>query len=237
MIKEFQYSFKELELVASDLNELLGFEDDSIPEPFPKLIETIWTKIPEHCNIRGGLVIFDSVNTDVQTRTIKIGKQLLHTAKIVVNQLKSATGAAVFVCTAGYEISVLSRKMAEQGDLMMSYITDVVGSLIVDRTMEKIHDWLESNVNKNEMNVSDRFSPGYCEWNVAEQQKLFKLLPEGFCGIKLSGTSLMYPVKSASGIIGIGQDLSRKGYQCYWCSDRNCIYGKINRKKKQKKIV
>jgi hypothetical protein len=86
-----------------------------------------------------------------------------------------------------------------------------------------------------ELGISDRFSPGYCDWNVSEQHKLFNLLPESFCGIHLSESSLMNPIKSVSGIIGIGENLKQLGYQCYWCNDPNCIYGKTKRKKMSKK--
>jgi len=79
----------------------------------------------------------------------------------------------------------------------------------------------------------DLFSPGYCNWSMAEQQKLFSLLPPGFCGIQLSPSSLMHPIKSVSGIIGIGTSCKQKGYQCEWCNDKDCIYGRIRRQKKR----
>ena len=101
--------------------------------------------------------------------------------------------------------------------------------------MYKIQKELELDLRVKNLQISDRYSPGYCEWSVAEQQKLFSLLPENFCGISLSDSSLMTPIKSVSGIIGIGKDLKQKGYQCNWCNDQNCIYGRIKRQKKDLK--
>jgi len=34
----------------------------------------------------------------------------------------------------------------------------------------------------------------------------------------------MKPVKSVSGIIGIGRDVKYAPYQCHACEDKNCIY-------------
>jgi cobalamin-dependent methionine synthase I len=108
----------------------------------------------------------------------------------------------------------------------------VIGSLITDKTVEKLQEKITALISESEMGITDPFSPGYCNWSVAEQQKIFTLLPENFCGIQLSASSLMRPIKSVSGIIGIGTNCKQKGYQCEWCNDKNCIYGRIRRQKK-----
>lgn len=118
---------------------------------------------------------------------------------------------------------------------MYSYVLDVIGSVIVEKAMDEIQKKLEDDMKLNGLGISDRFSPGYCDWNVSDQHKLFRLLPENFCGIRLSESSLMNPIKSVSGIIGLGENLKQLGYQCHWCNDPNCIYGKTKRKKIAKK--
>jgi len=72
--------------------------------------------------------------------------------------------------------------------------------------------------------ITNRFSPGYCGWDVAEQHKLFGFFKDNFCGITLTESALMKPVKSVSGIIGIGRDVKYAPYQCHACEDKNCIY-------------
>ncbi|MCK7538940.1 MAG: hypothetical protein MZV63_52410 [Marinilabiliales bacterium] len=47
--------------------------------------------------------------------------------------------------------------------------------------------------------ITNRFSPGYCGWDVAEQHKLFSFFKDNFCGITLTESALMNPVKSVSG--------------------------------------
>ncbi len=235
MIKEYSYPFTELNVESSDLEELLGFEDNDIPEPFPGLIEAALKEAPEFCIAKGGFKVFNSTETDSVEGTIKIEDQLFFPAKIIITQLKNATGAALFACTAGNEITEHSKKIAAQGDFLNSYIYDVIGSVVVEKAMDKIQQELENEMFLHGLNISDRFSPGYCEWNVSEQQKLFSLLPGDFCRIKLTGSLLMQPIKSVSGIIGIGPGLTQKGYQCHWCNDVNCIYGKTKRKKINKK--
>ena len=232
MVHTFHYTFDELEIVPADIIELLGFESGEIPEPFPGLIEQALSEVPEFCSIRGGYIVFDDIEMDALNGTVRINEHLFSPSQIVLTQFKNATQLAVFVGTAGAKISEHAKNIANDGDPLTSYIFDVIGSVTVEKAMEKIKKALKAFVGENGLSISDSFSPGYCEWNVAEQQMLFSLLPENFCGVSLSPSSLMSPIKSVSGIIAIGHGMKQKGYQCHWCSDKTCLYGKIKRGKK-----
>lgn len=231
MIKEFQFCFEELDIQSKDLIPLLGFDDGNLPEPFPEMINQALKETPHFCKVRGGYKIFETIKIDQKAATIEIGNSTFSPSKIVTTQLKESNSIALFVCTAGEGISKHANHILPN-DPMLAYIFDIIGSVTVEKAMDKIQKFLHAKIQKSGLNISDRYSPGYCDWNVAEQQQLFSLLPDSFCGISLSESSLMHPIKSVSGIIGIGKNLSQKGYQCQWCTDKNCIYGKIKRKKK-----
>lgn len=231
MLKEFQYHFEELLVSSDDVEKIMGFEKGEIPEPFPELIQSGLAQASNYTQIKGGFKIFEQASFQVNNQTIRLEEQIFSPAKIVTTQMKNATEAALFVCTVGEAISEHSKQLALNGDTLLSYVFDVIGSLTVDKAIDKIEEYLKQAMNAKGLNISDRFSPGYCEWSVADQQKLFALLPPQFCGITLSETSLMNPIKSVSGIIGIGKKVKQFGYQCNWCNDVNCIYGKMKRKK------
>lgn len=235
MIREFQYNFDELFLQPDEIEEFMGFEKGDAPEPFPELIESGLSKANELCEIKGGLRTVSYAVADKTKATLKADGLTFAPGKIVTGRLFHATSAAFFICTAGHQISDYSKKMSSDGDALTGYIFDVIGSLIVEKAMDRMQKWLEIEMATRNLNISDRFSPGYCNWDVAEQQKLFSLFPDGFSGVTLSSSSLMNPIKSVSGIIGIGQKLKQKGYQCNWCNDLNCFYGRIKRSKKASK--
>jgi hypothetical protein len=232
MIKEFQYKFEELGIEQSNLEELLGFEDSELPDPFPEFIEIALKHAPSICNIRGGYKIFHSEEVIIDIDGIRICDQIFNPSKIVNTQFKNAGSLALFVSTAGAEITEYSKNLTKTGDPLSGFIFDVLGSVAVEKAADKILQSLETEMQKSGLKISDSFSPGYCEWSVSEQQKLFSLLPENFCGVSLSKSSLMWPLKSVSGMVAIGSDMEHKGYQCYWCTDKDCIYGKIRRRKK-----
>ena len=231
MIREFQYSFEELNIVPEDLYELLGFENGYAPEPFPELIQSAISKGSNLTSVKGGYRYFNSVEIDLNSATISIDNKSFSPSKIVTTQLKSSSAVVLFACTAGPKISEHAKQLSENYDPMLGYVFDVLGSVTVEKAMDKIQQAIFADAQKEGMSISDRYSPGYCEWNVSEQQMLFSLLPDNFCDIRLSDSSLMHPIKSVSGIIGIGPGLDQKGYQCQWCTDENCIYGKLRRKK------
>jgi hypothetical protein len=231
----FHFHFKDLGISPGEIEELMGFEPGESPEPFPLLIKEGLEMAPGYCQIKGGYQIFDAVEANQANETIRIGDQLFSPGKNVVSRFKNTSQAALFVCTAGIGISELSKQLSSKGDDLLAFVTDIIGSVTVEKAADKIQEKILEEVAPSGLGITDSFSPGYCNWSVAEQQKLFALLPPDFCGISLSESSLMNPIKSASGIIGIGTNCKQTGYQCSGCTDQQCIYGKIRRRKKAKK--
>lgn len=232
MIKQFQFQFEELNIKSSSLEELMGYEPDRSPFPFPELYGEALAIAPQLCEIRGGYRILENIELNFENKIVVIDGQTFSPGKVVFTQLQKATSVALYTFTVGKGISDRSKKLMDEGDLMLGYILDVIGSVTVEKASDKMQGLLNADMQKNGLNISDRYSPGYCDWSVSEQQQLFSFFPKEFCGITLGKSSLMNPIKSVSGIIGIGKDLKMKGYQCEWCPDENCIYGRIKRKRK-----
>jgi hypothetical protein len=230
--QEYTYSFDQLEVSTNIIEKFMGYQPGQAPEPIPQLIQEVLGVAHDYCDIRGGYVIHEDINISREDKIITINKVQFEVKKIVTNQLRKMENVALFVCTAGAGIGEYSKQLMHEGDFVKGYIADVVGSEIVESAMDKIQDELENKMNGEGLFISDRYSPGYCGWSVAEQQKLFSFFPDGFCGIKLSPSSLMQPIKSVSGIIGIGENVRRKGYVCQHCDMVNCIY----REKKETKM-
>ena len=109
-------------------------------------------------------------------------------------------------------------------DLLRGYLYDVIGSEIVESTADLMQESLKTEMAARHTKITNRYSPGYCGWDVAEQHKLFQLIPDNFCGIRLTESALMDPVKSVSGMIGIGDNVRMNPYTCRLCDLKDCIY-------------
>lgn len=219
----FSFSFDNLKIERTQIEALMGYRIDT-PEPIRLLIDETLMFVPEYCDIKGGYLIYDQISFSQDNKSIKIGDKLFYPKNMIISQLKGVRSVAVFICTAGNKIGEWSKELMRSGDLIKGYVVDVIGSAVVESAMDLIHDELEKNMKKLGLGITNRYSPGYCGWDVAEQQKLFSILPPGFCGVSLSSSSLMTPIKSISGIIGLGIEVKRKAYNCNRCEDKNCLY-------------
>lgn len=148
------------------------------------------------------------------------------TGKIVHNMLKHSEIYAFFLVTAGSGPEKLARDLLEKGEYLDGYITDLVASALADAVADCVHEEIRKEAESQGMKVTNRYSPGYCSWDVAEQQKLFRLFPENPCGISLSESSLMSPAKSISGIVGMGPRVKFNAYTCKICPMKNCLFSK-----------
>jgi len=134
--------------------------------------------------------------------------------------------ARMSACTAGKEICDYAKELY-QTDMLKGFLLESFANAVVEAAMDRIQDEMREQFGGEGLLVSNRYSPGYCGWNVAEQKKLFNLLPRDFCGISLSDSALMSPIKSISGFIGIGKEIRYKAYKCKACTQKQCVYRKF----------
>jgi hypothetical protein len=228
-LKQVEFSFEELDVRQDVLERMMGFTPGEVPEPFPELITDALAAAPGLFDIKAGYTRTGSFGLSALNKELLIGNKLFFPGKTVTSELIHSVEIALFVATAGAEVTHRCRELNESGETLTGYVLDTLGSLVAEKAAEKLADIIEMDVLVHGWHISVAFSPGYCDWNVAEQQLLFAFFPRNFCGITLSPSCLMNPVKSVSGIIGIGPSLSREFNKCKRCGDPNCIYGKVNR--------
>jgi hypothetical protein len=220
----FQFDFGDLNLTASQIESIMGYSDGEAERHFHELIAETLDLASKICTIRAEYRIFSDVKFDDKAKSIEVGDESFDIGKIIFGQIKKSTSVALFLCTAGEEISQLSKKAMTGKDMLGGYIYDIVGSEIAEAAADLMQNALEKAIAPEGLKMTNRFSPGYCGWNVAEQHKLFMLIPGTWCGIRLNQSALMNPEKSVSGIIGIGADVKHLPYTCSLCDMKDCIY-------------
>ena len=200
----------------------LGYADGGIDGYFRSAIDELLAKLPDLCRIQAGYRVIGLSPTAIGADLVHLGGQVLAVRDIVASQIRGSRSVALFACTIGAGMEELARRRFGEGDALGGHFTDVIASMAAERTAGALHDHIEAVMERSGRRVTKRFSPGYCGWPVSEQQKLFSLLGEGFCGIRLNGASLMAPIKSVSGLIGCGEDVAREAYLCGICGQEDC---------------
>jgi hypothetical protein len=213
----------------------MGYKDGESQETISELIRKLLKETESACSIKAEYRVFTLEKFDDSEKSIWINGLIFNVKKIVYGQIKKSEKIAVFLCTAGPEIGIRSRAAMKDGDLLTGYVYDVIGSEVAEAAVDLMQDSLQEAISAEGKKITNRYSPGYCGWDVAEQHKLFQLMPDNYCGIKLNDSALMNPEKSVSGFIGIGEHVRYNPYTCRLCDMKDCIYRKIKDKSKRTK--
>jgi len=224
----------DLVISRNEIEFSLGYDEGEIPEHFVEIIDDILLQVPNRCEVRAGYKIHDLTRPLDRNDGLIIGGIFFRMDRIVTSQLKNSEKAALFLCTIGSGMEMWSKQLLSDGNPTMSYFVDTVASVTVESVTNLLHERIGQKMNEHGLKITNRYSPGYCNWSVAEQQLLFSLLPENFCSVTLTESSLMLPIKSTSGIIGIGEAVEWKEYLCDKCGMKDCTYRAKRWKSKSK---
>ena len=222
IIKEF-----ESEKLCAQINEkhiirVLGYENENVPEPVVDSVKQAFNEINQFVRLKGGYKIFDTKSFEIKKDHIKIESVEFKTGKIITANLRGSEYLSVIIVTIGNEITTYLTRLMETGDALTGYIADQIASEMVECWADDIENELSKYVNQSEMKITNRYSPGYCGWDVSDQHQIFSLLPENFCGVSLTENALMIPIKSISAIVGIGKKVEHRDYQCSICDMEFC---------------
>lgn len=194
---ELTIDFNDLTIDRREIEFTIGYRENKIPEHFSEFVDEIIKELPTRCIIRAGYRILE---------------------------IKKSEWVVLFVCTIGPEMEKWSRQLLNNGDSVKGYLVDMIASITVESITDYLHDYIGELMLNRGLKITNRYSPGYCNWPVSEQHLLFSLLPPNFCGITLTDSALMVPIKSISGIIGAGHQVKRKEYICDKCEVKDCTY-------------
>ena len=157
--------------------------------------------------------------------TLEVGGETL-TIPRTAERWGEVEHVAASVVTIG---DALERRVAalwESRELPLASMLDSVGSGAVESLAEYVNDVLCQQGLAAGLAVTNRISPGYADWNVAEQHALFRLCPGAPVGVTLNEACFMTPGKSISLLVGAGRRARVDHYfsQCARCWMRDCAY-------------
>lgn len=229
MIKR-ELTAEELGITLADIYEQMGYgtslPDSMTADETRSMLGRISTFLrARFCFfITDGILDTDSQMLSAMGRDFSIGR-------IIARQLRGSQRYVFFVATAGEEFEQFQHSLQAEGDMVKVFIADAIGSVIAEKTADRMEEELQRLLQPAGWHHTNRFSPGYCGWHVSEQQRLFPLFPEQPpCGVTLTESSLMTPIKSVSGVIGLGPDVRKLDYSCGLCDFKQCYKRKILRR-------
>jgi len=212
--------FASLRINIDDIYLGLGYGGLYPPDDIRNMVDSMLISIREVCKPSYCYLIKEV--EEIDKLGITIDGIRFTTGKIIASYLDQAEKIAFFVATAGKEYEAWLKTLHEEGDIWNMFLADIIGSEIAEATARAVGEDLEKYARLNGSNISNSYSPGYCGWTVKEQQKLFSFFPSPPCGVTLTDSSLMLPIKSVSGIIALGKQIEKKAYGCDICMMKSC---------------
>jgi ferredoxin len=130
----------------------------------------------------------------------------------------------VFVATAGPDVESLASELMDSGDHVPALIVNAVGAERAEAAETSVIERVRARALPLGMLPTLPYSPGYCGMALTEQRTLFDLFGGSAAGVSLTEHCLMQPIKSVSGLVGLGPaaEVQADGTPCDRCELRNC---------------
>lgn len=203
---------------------LLGYEKEETEGYVSETVSLCIKKCKEALEPKAFVIFKEISKIQTEQGIVYIDDTPLNTKPIIASQLKGAQYAAFFICTIGKTPEILSKQMFEKGDALEGYVLSLAASEAADSMAAFVQSEVKKLAEAQNLGITNRFSPGYCKWDVAEQKQLFALFENNPVEVSINESALMNPIKSVSGFIGIGSNLSVKNYPCKACTESKCLY-------------
>ena len=138
--------------------------------------------------------------------------------------LSPARRVAIFVVTVGAAVEQAAERCHRDGLAAESFVLHAIGSAAAEAACDAMVEHLWAHEIRGDESVTAPFSPGYCGMPLTEQRTLFSILDTSEIGVTLLPSMMMRPIKSVSGLAGIGlaTEVEAHGVPCEHCQIDHC---------------
>jgi len=226
-MKTYSLQLSDLTLNKNEIYLNLGFGGQTPDEQFVGMIDQMLKKVNYFCAPQAGYHILSGTIPD--KKYLEINDIRIKVGPIITKYLTNSTHFGAFVVTAGVEFDSFLDQFRANKDVVSEFFAYSIGSEIAEATVRFVTDKITDEAKQLGLKITHSYSPGHCSWNVREQKNLFSLFPERPCGIELNESNLMFPIKSVSGLIGLGIDVKLIPYTCEICGMVTCFKRKMEK--------
>lgn len=160
--------------------------------------------------------------------SLEEGKLIIDSAYVALG-LAGCSKATLLAVTIGQELPHYAQDCLQKGKLWEGTVADILGSEAVEIMAEKIHSYLKGIFLPKGLFSTLRFSPGYGDWSLKDQEKILEIL-QTKPKIKVTENYLLEPVKSITALIGwssmpVSQEYPQGEKKKGFCAGgQNCAY-------------
>ena len=130
------------------------------------------------------------------------------------------------ICTIGSALPDLAKKLMQDGRLVEGVLFDAIGSVAAEAVAGEINIIINERAKDLSLQVTERFSPGYCHWDISDQQLFFDKLNAKKINVALTDSFIMVPVKSICFAVNMGDNVLDSHWEnrCMDCNEKDCSH-------------
>ena len=181
------------------------------------LVDTVYLKLRNEVQARHVLQKH-RVAVDATGVTLESGTRF--NSRDLAAHLKGCEEALLLGATLGSRVDAAIRRLA-----LGSVAEGAAAQAVAAALIESYCDEVQARFDTGGLAQRPRFSPGYGDWDLAEQRLLFPVLNcAKLIGLTLTEGCMMAPSKSVTAVIGLSEDVQCGWNKCMTCGKINCPY-------------
>lgn len=162
---------------------------------------------------------------DAQTGTLFGDPPLCLEGRQIRKHLSHSVSAAVLAVTAGPDIEQASTDYFHSGLYAKGLLLDAAATAITEHLADQLDRYIQASARRTGRHTAWRYSPGYGDWPVTQQQALCRLIHAEEICISVTDHSMLLPRKSVTAIIGLSPcSEAPKPQQCTQCHLISCPF-------------
>ena len=181
------------------------------------LVDTVYLKLRNEVQARHVLQKY-RVAVDATGVTLEGGTRF--NSRDLAAYLKGCEEALLLGATLGSRVDAAIRRLA-----LGSVAEGAAAQAVAAALIESYCDEVQARFDTGGLAQRPRFSPGYGDWDLAEQRLIFPVLNcAKLIGLTLTEGCMMAPSKSVTAVIGLSEDVQCVWNKCMTCGNINCPY-------------
>ncbi len=142
----------------------------------------------------------------------------------IIKHLDGCERVICMAATVGLDIEREVTRKFERGEYLSSILLDAAATAAVEQVADEMEKHFALTFARDGFKLRWRFSPGYGDWALTEQAKLFNAAGAERIGLTLTSAMMLEPRKSITAIIGLERvTASQSSRQKNFCANCNRV--------------
>ena len=181
------------------------------------LVDMVYLKLRNEVQARH-VLLKSKVQVDKEGVTLANGVRF--TSRDLAAHVKGCEEVLLLGATLGSRVDAAIRRLA-----LGSVAEGAAAQAVAAALIESYCDEVQAKFDTGGLAQRPRFSPGYGDWDLAEQRLIFPVLNcAKLIGLTLTDGCMMAPSKSVTAVIGLSDDVQCVWNKCMTCGNINCPY-------------